>query len=51
LSGRQWVFDQPFFIILNLAVGGTLGGPIGLDTAFPAQYTVDYVRVYEAADS
>jgi beta-glucanase (GH16 family) len=51
LSGRQWVFDQPFFIILNLALGGTLGGPIGLDTAFPTQYTVDYVRVYEAADS
>ena len=49
LSGRQWVFDQPFFIILNLALGGTLGGPIGLDTAFPTQYTVDYVRVYQAA--
>jgi beta-glucanase (GH16 family) len=49
LSGRQWVFDQPFFIILNLALGGTLGGPIGLDTVFPAQYTVDYVRVYQAA--
>ena len=51
LSGRQWVFDQPFFIILNLAVGGTLGGPIGLDTVFPAQYYVDYVRVYEADGS
>jgi beta-glucanase (GH16 family) len=50
LSGREWVFDQPFFIILNLAVGGTLGGPIGLDTVFPAQYYVDYVRVYEAAE-
>jgi beta-glucanase (GH16 family) len=51
LSDRRWVFDQPFFIILNLAVGGTLGGAIGLDTVFPAQYTVDYVRVYEAVDS
>jgi beta-glucanase (GH16 family) len=51
LSGRQWVFDQPFFIILNLALGGTLGGPIGLDTVFPAQFYVDYVRVYEVADS
>lgn len=45
---RKWVFDQPFFIILNLAIGGTLGGPIGLQTAFPAQLQVDYVRVFQA---
>lgn len=44
---RKWVFDQPFFIILNLALGGQLPGPIGLDTVFPAQYLVDYVRVYQ----
>ncbi len=43
----RWVFDQPFFIILNLAVGGQLAGMIGLDTVFPAQYLVDYVRVYQ----
>ncbi len=46
---RPWVFDQPFFIILNLAIGGTLGGVIGLKTEFPAQYLVDYVRVYQPA--
>jgi beta-glucanase (GH16 family) len=44
---RKWVFDQPFFILLNLAVGGQLPGPVGLDTAFPAQYLIDYVRVYQ----
>lgn len=44
---REWVFDQPFFIILNLAVGGQLPGPVGLDTVFPTQYLVDYVRVYQ----
>jgi beta-glucanase (GH16 family) len=49
LSGREWVFDHPFFIILNLALGGQLPGPIGLDTVFPLQYHVDYVRVYEVA--
>jgi beta-glucanase (GH16 family) len=43
---RKWVFDQPFFIILNLAVGGTLGGLVTPDTQFPSQYLVDYVRVY-----
>lgn len=44
---RDWPFDQPFFIIFNLALGGTLGGLISPDTAFPAQYQIDYVRVYE----
>jgi hypothetical protein len=38
LGGREWVFDQPFFIILNLALGGTLGGTIGLDTEFPQHH-------------
>lgn len=44
---RDWPFDQPFFFILNLALGGQLPGPIGLDTEFPARYLVDYVRVYQ----
>lgn len=47
VGDRQWVFDRPFFIILNLAVGGTLGGVIGLDTVFPAQVQVDYLRVFQ----
>lgn len=49
VGDRKWVFDRPFFIILNLAVGGTLGGTIGLKTVFPAQLVVDYVRVYQSA--
>jgi beta-glucanase (GH16 family) len=47
LNGREWVFDQPFFLILNLALGGTLGGNIDLDLEYPIQYYVDYVRVYQ----
>ena len=42
-----WVFDQPFYLLLNLAIGGTLGGPVSPDTAFPQRYLVDYVRVYQ----
>lgn len=45
---RAWPFDQPFFIILNLAVGGTLGGDIPATASFPQQMMVDYVRVYNA---
>ncbi len=42
-----WVFDHPFFLILNLAVGGNLGGPVAADTVFPATMLVDWVRVSE----
>jgi beta-glucanase (GH16 family) len=50
VGDRKWVFDHPFFILLNLAVGGQLAGPIGLQTTFPAQLQVDYVRVFQAVN-
>jgi beta-glucanase (GH16 family) len=43
----QWVFDHPFFIILNLAVGGGWPGYPDKTTVFPQIYSVDYVRVYQ----
>lgn len=42
-------FDQPFYIIMNLAVGGDYGGNPDTSTAFPGEIQVDYVRVYEHA--
>jgi beta-glucanase (GH16 family) len=42
----QWVYDHPFFMILNLAVGGNWGGPPDNATVFPQTMIVDYVRVY-----
>jgi len=44
----EWVFDHPFFIILNLAVGGNWPGYPDETTIFPQQLQVDYVRVYQA---
>lgn len=41
-----WVFDQPFFVILNLAVGGNFDGDPQSDAILPATMLVDYVRVY-----
>ncbi|GHJ15458.1 discoidin domain-containing protein [Micromonospora sp. AKA38] len=41
-----WVFDHPFYLILNLAVGGDWPGPPDASTPFPARMLVDYVRVY-----
>jgi beta-glucanase (GH16 family) len=39
-------FDRPFHLVLNLAVGGGLPGPPDDSTPFPAEFVVDYVRVY-----
>jgi beta-glucanase (GH16 family) len=45
-SGAKWVFDHPFFLILNLAIGGNWPGPPDDTTQFPKRMLVDYVRVY-----
>jgi len=45
---KQWPFDKPFHLLLNLAIGGDWGGLQGIDdTQFPTQYLIDYVRVYQ----
>ncbi|MBN2048317.1 MAG: family 16 glycosylhydrolase [Anaerolineaceae bacterium] len=43
----EWVYDDPFFIILNLAVGGNWPGYPNESTIFPQQLLIDYVRVYQ----
>ncbi len=47
-AGAPWVFDQDFFLILNLAVGGNFLGPPDASTVFPQAMVIDYVRVYQA---
>jgi beta-glucanase (GH16 family) len=44
-AGAPWVFDHPFFINLNLSVGGNFGGPPDATTPFPSALVVDWVRV------
>ncbi len=46
-AGSNWVFDHPFFIILNVAVGGYWPGNPDSTTVFPQKMYVDYVRVYQ----
>jgi beta-glucanase (GH16 family) len=45
-AGAPWVYDHPFFLILNVAVGGGWPGDPDASTTFPQQMLVDYVRVY-----
>lgn len=40
-------FDQKFHLLLNLSIGGGFVGPVGANTKFPAQYLIDYVRIYQ----
>jgi len=49
-EGSAWVFHHPFFIILNVAVGGTYVGPPDESTTFPQTMLVDWVRVYRGED-
>ena len=47
-NDQTWPYNKPHFILLNLAIGGTLGGQQGVDDKyFPKDYVVDYVRVYQ----
>lgn len=46
VSPFRWPFDQDFHILLNLAIGGNLGGNVD-NTIFPVTMEVDYVRVYD----
>jgi len=45
-AGTKWVFDRPFFILLNLAVGGEWPGNPNKTSVFPQTMLVDYVRVW-----
>jgi beta-glucanase (GH16 family) len=45
--GTKWVYEHPFFIILNVAVGGSWPGYPDDTSSFPQQMYVDYVRVYK----
>lgn len=47
-TGGEWVFDHPFFILLNVAVGGGFVGPPDASTNFPQTMLVDWVRVYRS---
>jgi beta-glucanase (GH16 family) len=46
-SGKRWVYDHPFFMLLNVAVGGNWPGNPDAASHFPQTMRVDYVRVYQ----
>ena len=46
LHGNPWVFDHDFYLLLNVAVGGTASVPPDESTTFPRAMLVDFVRVF-----
>jgi beta-glucanase (GH16 family) len=50
-AGAKWVYDHPFFLLLNVAVGGYWPGNPDASSVFPQTMLVDYVRVYRRAES
>ncbi len=51
VAPNEWVYNHPFYLLLNLAIGGNFGGSISPNLTFPQDMLVDYVRVYQAADT
>lgn len=49
-EGARWAYDHPFYLLLNLAIGGPWGGDPDENTVFPAELKVDYVRVYQRSN-
>lgn len=51
-TAAEWPFEKPFYLILNLAVGGGWGGLKGIDdAAFPQRMEIDFVRIYQEDSS
>jgi len=46
-NDKTWPFNKPFYIILNLAIGGHFGGSYVDDSIFPEDFVIDYVKVYQ----
>ncbi len=51
VAPNDWVYNQPFFLLLNVAIGGNFGGRISPNIEFPQSMLVDYIRVYQAPDT
>jgi beta-glucanase (GH16 family) len=49
-SGATWAFDHPFFLLMNVAVGGDWPGKPDQGTVFPQSMIVDWIRVWQQAD-
>ena len=45
-NNKTWPFDKPFYVILNMAIGGNFGGPEVDESIFPQEFIIDYITIY-----
>lgn len=51
VAPNEWVFNDPVFLLLNMAIGGNFGGAVSDQLTFPQAMKIDYVRVYQGPDT
>ena len=51
IAPNEWVFNDPVYLLLNVAIGGNFGGAISPDLQLPQAMAVDYIRVYQGPDT
>ena len=51
VAPNEWVFNDPVYFLLNVAIGGNFGGAISPDLELPHSMAVDYIRVYQGPDT
>ena len=51
VAPNEWVFNDPVFLIFNVAVGGNFGGSVSPDLTFPQEMAIDYLRVFQGPDT
>ena len=51
VAPNEWVFNDPVYLLLNVAIGGNFGGAIDPNIELPASMAVDYIRVYQGPDT
>ena len=51
VAPNEWVFNDPVFLLLNVAIGGNFGGAIDPNLQLPQSMAVDYIRVYQGPDT
>ncbi|MBV7335120.1 family 16 glycosylhydrolase [Chloroflexi bacterium TSY] len=51
VAPNEWVFNDPVFLLLNVAIGGNFGGAVDPNISLPQSMAVDYIRVYQGPDT
>ncbi|MVO09352.1 family 16 glycosylhydrolase [Flavobacterium sp. TP390] len=44
---NTWPYNQPFYFLINMAIGGNFGGPDIDNSVFPQEFSIDYIKVYQ----